>query len=82
MISKSMDFTKARLLLKDLLGLWVVRLAGGGLCYILDTEGPALRVFWDLEKPALHEIRDSGTVPWSPINANSPTCTYISLKPW
>ena len=38
MISKTMDFTKARLLLfKDLLGLWVVRLAGGGLCYTVDV---------------------------------------------
>ena len=42
---------------------------------------PALRVFWDLEKTVLHEIRVSGTVLWSPTNANSPTYTYISQKP-
>ena len=30
----------------------------------------------------LHEIRVSGTVLWSPTNANSPTYTYISQKPW
>ena len=41
---------------------------------------PALRVFWDLEKTVLHEICVSGTVLWSPTNANSPT--YISQKPW
>ena len=41
---------------------------------------PALRVFWDLEKTMLHEIRVSGTVLWSPTNANSPTYTYISQK--
>ena len=28
----------------------------------------------------LHEIRVSGTVLWSPTNANSPTYTYISQK--
>ena len=33
---------------------------------------PALRVFWDLEKTVLHETRVSGTVLWSPTNANSP----------
>ena len=43
---------------------------------------PALRTFWDLEKTVLHEIRVSGTVLWSPTNANSPTYTYISKKPW
>ena len=43
---------------------------------------PALRVFWDLEKTVLHEIRVSGTVLWSPTNANSPTYTYISQKTW
>ena len=43
---------------------------------------PALRAFWDLEKTVLHEIRVSGTVLWSPTNANSPTYTYISQKPW
>ena len=42
---------------------------------------PALRGFWDLEKTVLHEIRVSGTVLWSPTNANSPTYTYISQKP-
>ena len=42
---------------------------------------PALRAFWDLEKTVLHEIRVSGTVLWSPTNANSPTYTYISQKP-
>ena len=41
---------------------------------------PALRAFWDLEKSVLHEIRVSGTVLWSPTNANSPTYTYISQK--
>ena len=35
----------------------------------------ALRAFWDLEKNVLHEIRVSGTVLWSPTNANSPTYT-------
>ena len=40
----------------------------------------ALRVFWDLEKTVLHETRVSGTVLWSPTNANSPTYTYISQK--
>ena len=38
---------------------------------------PALHVFWDLEKTVLHETRVSGTVLWSPTNANSPTYTYI-----
>ena len=42
---------------------------------------PSLRAFWDLEKTVLHEIRVSGTVLWSPTNANSPTYTYISQKP-
>ena len=41
---------------------------------------PALRVFWDLEKTVLHETHVSGTVLWSPTNANSPTYTYISQK--
>ena len=41
---------------------------------------PALRVFWDLEKTVLHETRVSGTVLWSPTNANSPAYTYISQK--
>ena len=43
---------------------------------------PTLRAFWDLEKTVLHEIRVSGTVLWSPNNAKSPTCTYISQKSW
>ena len=43
---------------------------------------PALRAFWDLEKTMLHETRVSGTVLWSPTNANSPTYMYISPKPW
>ena len=43
---------------------------------------PALRAFWDLEKTVLHEILVSGTVLWSPTNANSPTYMYISHKPW
>ena len=46
---------------------------------------PALRAFWDLEKTVLHETHEthvSGTVRWSPTNANSPTYTYISQKPW
>jgi hypothetical protein len=30
-----------------------------------------------LEKTVLHEIRVSGTVLWSPTNANSPTYTYV-----
>ena len=30
------------------------------------TEGPALRVFWDLEKTVLHEICVRWTVLWSP----------------
>ena len=33
---------------------------------------PALCAFWDLEKTVLHEIRVSGTVLWSPTNANPP----------
>ena len=37
-----------------------------------------LRVFWDLEKTVLHETRVSGTVLWSPTNANSPTYTKIT----
>ena len=41
---------------------------------------PVLRAFWDLEKTVLHEIRVSGTLLWSPTNANSPTYTYISQK--
>ena len=36
---------------------------------------PALRGFWDLEKTVLHETCVSGTVLWSPTNANSPTYT-------
>ena len=43
---------------------------------------PALRSFWDLEKTVLHETSVSGTVLWSPTNANSPTYTYISKKTW
>ena len=43
---------------------------------------PALRTFWDMEKTVLHEICVSGTVLWSPTNANSPTYTYISQKSW
>ena len=43
---------------------------------------PALRAFWDLEKTVLHEIHVSGTVLWSPTNANSPTYRYISQKTW
>jgi hypothetical protein len=43
---------------------------------------PALRTFWDLEKTVLHEIRVSGTVLHSPTTAKSPTCTYMSQKPW
>ena len=41
---------------------------------------PALRAFWDLEKTVLHQICVSGTVLWSPTNANSPTYKYISQK--
>ena len=33
-----------------------------------------------LEKTVLHETRVSGTVLWSPTDANSPTYTYISQK--
>ena len=43
---------------------------------------PALRAFWDLEKTVLDEIRVSGTVLWSPTNANFPTYMYISQKTW
>ena len=43
---------------------------------------PALHAFWDLEKTVLDEFCVSGTVPWSPTNANSPTYTYISQKTW
>ena len=39
---------------------------------------PTLLAFWDLEKTVLHEIRASGTVLWSPTNAKSPTCMYLS----
>ena len=38
---------------------------------------PALRAFWDLEKTVLHKICVSGTVLWSPTNANSPTYMYL-----
>ena len=41
---------------------------------------PALHAFWDLEKTVLYETCVSGTVLWSPTNANSPTYTYISQK--
>ena len=41
--------------------------------YIYIQRVPALRAFWDLEKTVLHKIRVSGTVLWSPTNANSPT---------
>ena len=41
---------------------------------------PALHTFWDLEKTVLHETCVTGTVLWSPTNANSPTYTYISQK--
>ena len=40
---------------------------------------PALREFWDLEKTVLHETRVSGTVLWSPTNANSPTYTRVDM---
>ena len=43
---------------------------------------PALRAFWDLEKTVLHEIRVSGTVVGPLLLRKSPTCTYISQKPW
>ena len=49
---------------------------------LMVQRGPALTAFWDLEKTVLHEIRVSVTVLWSPTNANSPTYTYISQKPW
>ena len=51
-----------------------------GLMTFIVQRVPALRVFWDLEKTVLHEIRVSGAVLWSPTNANSPTYTYISQK--
>ena len=35
-----------------------------------------------LGKTVLHKICVSGTVLWYPTNANSPTYTYISQKPW
>ena len=41
---------------------------------------PALRAFWDLEKTVLDKFRVSGTVLWSPTNANSPIYRYISQK--
>ena len=41
---------------------------------------PVLRAFWDLEKTMLHEICVPGTVLWSPTNAKTSTCTYISQK--
>ena len=40
---------------------------------------PALRSFLDLEKMVLHEILVSGTVLWSPTNANSPTYLYAEV---
>jgi hypothetical protein len=43
---------------------------------------PTLRVFWDLEKTVLHEIRISGTVVSPLLTQKSPTCTYIGQKPW
>ena len=43
---------------------------------------PASHAFWDLEKTVLHEILVSGTLLWSPFKATSPTCMYISQKPW
>ena len=44
------------------------------------TEGPRLTHFLGLGKTVLHETCVSGTVLWSPTNANSPTYTYISQK--
>ena len=49
---------------------------------LINTEGPALRAFWDLEKTVLHEIRVSGTVVGPLLVQKSPTCTYISQKLW
>ena len=46
----------------------------------LCTGGPRLTRFLGLGKIVLHETRVSGTVLWSPTNANSPTYTYISQK--
>ena len=43
---------------------------------------PTLRAFWDLEKTVLHEIRVSGTAGGHLLTWKSPTCTYISQKPW
>ena len=43
---------------------------------------PPIRGFWDLKKPELHEIRVSGTVGGPLLTRKSPTCTYISQKPW
>ena len=48
--------------------------------FLLVQRVPALRAFSDLEKTVLHETRLSGTILWSPTNANSPTYTYISQK--
>ena len=46
------------------------------------TEGLALHAFWNLEKTVLHEICVSGTVGGPLLTQKSPTCTYISKKPW
>ena len=43
---------------------------------------PALRAFWDLEKTVLHEICVSGTAGGPILTQKSPTCMYISQKPW
>ena len=43
---------------------------------------PALRGFWDLKKTVLCKIHISGTVEDPLLTRKSPTCTYISRKPW
>ena len=42
----------------------------------------SLRGFWDLKKTELREICVSGTVRGPLLKRKSPTCTYISQKPW
>ena len=59
---------------------YTVNISAAKITVFPGTEGPRLTRFWDLEKTVLHEPRVSGTVLWSPTNANSPTYTYISQK--
>ena len=50
--------------------------------YFHPQKVPALRSFWDLEQTVLHENRVSGAVVSPLLTQKSPTCTYISQKPW